>query len=238
MTDDLKEPAHSELPPSSSDKWMHCDAWRRLNHGLPDESSEAAEEGTRAHEWLADHLEGKRDLADCDEDEMADLLMSCVEWVENQEGERHVEIKVDFGAPFGFENLTGTSDLVFVTDDMLTVADLKYGKGLVEVTDNTQLLIYLVGAVHKYGRRKRYRLAILQPRAWHERGWIRTWEISDLDLQLFEAQLEASIAAQYDPKSKAKAGNHCFHFCKAFGRCRSAARRSLDLFRAHPIEKD
>lgn len=229
-------PAHSELPPSSSDKWLVCHAWRRLTHGIEDSSSTAAEEGTLAHEWMAEHLLGNRDLADLDNKEMYDYLMSCIQWVEEQAGELHVETRLDYGAHFGYVDLTGTSDLVIVEEDRLTIGDLKYGLGVVEVPDNTQMLTYLVGAVHRFGRRDRYRLVILQPRPWHSLGPIREWELDDEALREFEATLEAAIAGNYNPKSEATPGPHCQHYCKALGRCKTIKRYSLARFREEDDE--
>jgi hypothetical protein len=228
------EPAHSELPPSSSDKWFNCHAWRRLNAGIADTTSAAAEEGTLAHEWFAEHLLGNKDLVDCPDPEMSDHLMMCVDWVEQQEGERFVETRVNFGDPFGYVGLTGTADLIFVDAEDITVADLKYGRGVVEAVDNTQMICYLIGAVYKYGRRKSYRLAILQPRAWHKDGVIRTWSLSDKTLREWEDKVKVAIAGSYDSKSLAIAGDWCQHYCKALGRCKAAARKSLDLFRSEP----
>lgn len=234
LTDDQ---AHSELPPSSADKWFHCPAWRRLNVNLEDTTSEAAEEGTLAHDWFAQHLQGTKDLVDCDVESMYDHLMPCVEWVLAQpHDEVLVETKVDFGDPFGYVDLTGTSDVILVHPKHLTVADLKYGRGLVEVEDNPQLMTYLVGAVHKHGRRPRYRLVILQPRAWHQAGGIREHWLDDIELQVFERELHRAIEANYNPRSKPKAGDYCRHFCKALGRCTAAAERSLLLFRETPVE--
>lgn len=226
--------SHSELPPSSADKWFNCHAWRRLTHDIEDTSSAAAEEGTRAHEWLADHLLKTRDLVNCDDPEMSDHLFMCVEWVQSQEGTPQIEIKVDFGAAFGFADLTGTADLIFDHKDYLTVADLKYGRQVVEVHDNKQLMCYLVGAVHKFGRRDKYQLAILQPRAWHKDGLLRTTWVSDQELRQFETALGEAIKASYNPKTKATAGPWCQHYCKALGRCKTAAAKSLDLFRSTP----
>jgi hypothetical protein len=166
---------------------------------------------------------------------MFDALMPCVEWTKEQAGDLHVEQKVDFGDPFDFVGLTGTSDLIIVARDSITIADLKYGRGVVEVRDNTQLLIYLVGAVHKFGRRPSYTMAILQPRAWHCDGPIRTWTITDDELKAFEARLQTAIEGSYNPKSPLVPGDHCQHYCKALGRCKAAKKYSLDLFRRTPV---
>jgi hypothetical protein len=210
---------------------MICHGWRRANAGLPDETSAAAEEGTFAHERFANHLLGAEDIAQTCTQEMYEALMPCVEWAGQQAGLSYVEHKVDFGDRFGYADLTGTSDLVFVSDEQIHIADLKYGRGVVEVRENTQLLIYLVGAVHMFGRRPHYSMSILQPRAWHCDGPIRTWTIDDATLAAFEERLEAAIAGSYDLKSPLVPGDHCQHYCKALGRCKAAKNYSLDLFR-------
>ncbi len=234
MTD---QPAHSELPPSSADKWFHCHAWRRFTHGIEDTSSSAAIEGTKAHEWLADHLLGNRDLVDCDDPEMADLLFMCVDWIEAQEGKRYVETRVDFGGAFGFIDLTGTADLIFVGPDEIHVADLKYGRQVVEVENNLQLMTYLVGAVHEFGSRPSYRISILQPRAWHANGSTRSWQISHKDFLEFSRALQEAIQGSYGFKAEPTAGPWCQHYCKALARCPAAAKMSLDAFRNHPLEE-
>jgi hypothetical protein len=226
-----EEKSHSELPPSSADKWFHCHAWRRLVWGLPDQSSEAAEEGTFAHEWYAAHLLGERDLKDLDNAEMSDYLFMCSEWIGEQEGQLHVEQTVDFGSAFGFVGLTGTADNILVHPKHLTIGDLKYGRHVVEVEQNLQLLIYLVGAVEKFGPRDRYRLVILQPRAKHDKGPIREWMLSHAELEAFKADLHLAIKNNYDPRSKPTVGEYCRKWCKALGRCPAAADLSLQLFR-------
>jgi hypothetical protein len=231
--------AHSELPPSSADKWFHCHAWRRLASHLPDTSSEAAEEGTFAHSCMERHLRGEEDLeSSCETEEMFKHLTECVDWVKRQPGELFVESRVDFGGVFDYVDLGGTADVILVADDHLTIGDLKYGRNVVEVPGNLQLLCYLVGAVALHGPRPKYRLAILQPRARHPDGPIREWWIADEDLQAFQVKLEKAIDANYNPKSQPTVGEYCRKFCKALGTCPAAARHSLDLFRQYTEDDD
>lgn len=230
---------HSELPPSSSDKWLTCHAWFRLTRGLESKSSAAAEEGTLAHHHFEEHLSGIQDISGVDNEEMQDHLTACTEWVEDQVeetgGELYTEIQVDYGAKFGYVNLTGTADAVLVSEEELLVADLKYGRMPVEVEENTQLLIYLVGAIHRFGPRRTYRLAILQPRGRHAKGPIRTWRVSKKRVAEFEKQLEDAIRGNYNDGS-AVVGSHCRNFCLAASVCPALAEHSLRLFRETPIE--
>jgi hypothetical protein len=226
--------AHSELPPSSADKWFHCHAWRRLASHLPDTSSEAAEEGTFAHTCLEKELRGEEELeSSCETEEMFKHLTEMAKWVRDQDGTLLVENRVDFGDGFGYVDLQGTADIILVHPDHLTIGDLKYGRYAVEVDENLQLLCYLVGAVAEHGARPNYRLVILQPRARHDDGPIREWWISHEDLVAFSNKLEAAIDANYNPKSPATVGEYCRKFCKALATCPAAASHSLELFRQY-----
>lgn len=232
-------PAHSDLPPSSSDKWLNCHAWFRLTRGLKSKSSPAAEEGTLAHHHFEEHLNGIQGLDSLDNEVMRDALLSCAEWVEDQVeetgGELHTELRVDFGEQFGYVGLTGTADVIVVSEEEILVADLKYGTMPVEAEENTQLLSYLVGAIRRFGPRKAYRVAILQPRARHAKGPIRTWHVSKDRVAEFEKQLEEAIHNNYNGGS-AVVGSHCRNFCLAASVCPALADHSLRLFRETPIE--
>lgn len=228
---------HSELPPSSSDKWMKCHAWLSTIRQLPDrdDSSEAAEEGTLAHHYLEQGLLGNlQELAKAPED-MFDHLMPLIEWVESQAGFLYPEMELDYGDYFGFVGLTGTSDVILDHAEHLTVADLKYGRQMVEVTDNTQLMIYLVGAVHKFGVRERYRLVILQPRAKHADGPIREVWVTHAEFLDFAYELNEAIMGNYRG-GPATVGHHCRKYCKALGSCKAVRDYSLNLLRSTPLD--
>lgn len=231
--------AHSDLPPSSSDKWLNCQAWFRLTRGLENKSSRAAEEGTLAHSHFEAHLSGIQGLDSLDNDEMQDALLSCTEWVEDQVeevgGELHTELRVDFGEKFGYVGLSGTADVIVVSEGELLIADLKYGVTPVEVEENTQLLIYLVGAIHRFGPRESYRVAILQPRGYHAKGPIRVWQVSKKRVAEFEEHLKAAIHGNYNG-GQAVVGPHCRNYCLAAAVCPALAAHSLRLFRETPIE--
>lgn len=247
---DHAQRAHSELPPSSADKWIECHGWRKTVrqhiqlYGVP-EAGYAAEEGTRAHEKLERHLltlpalkappgkpakewaaylgASRREL-DPDDSEY-DHLVECVEWIERQPGHLYSEARLDFGEGFGYVGLTGTVDVALVEPDRLTIADLKYGRMLVEVRDsngrlNPQLMTYLVAAINRFGKRDRYRLAILQPRAYHEDGPIRVVEVSPAELEVFLFDLERAIDANYNDGAH-EPGDHCRKFCTAMPTCRA-----------------
>jgi hypothetical protein len=238
---------HSDLPPSSADKWMMCFGWlatvrqHRARFGRAP-SSAAADEGTRAHEKMELHLQprsvlGTEGVPLTDADDEYDDLLPCLEWVEQQPGELHLETRVDVGAQFGYVGLTGTMDIVLVEPDRITVADLKYGRGLVEVKGNHQLMNYLVGVVDRFGSRQEYRLVILQPRAWHPDGSIREHTVSHAELEVYKFDLENAIEANYRG-GQCNPGDHCRKYCEALSSCKAVAQVGRRRLAETPIEED
>lgn len=232
--------SHSDLPPSSADKWLNCHAWRRLRaefvtkYGEPP-SSPAAQEGTEAHERMEKHLRGHEHL-DVNYDHF-DELMEAIEWVEeNIRGKMFLETRIDFGSQFDYHNLTGTLDIVGVEPDLLHIADLKFGRGVVEHNRNSQGRTYLAGAVDKFGKRDAYRITILQPRAYHPEGSFRTYELTHEEFEEFlYGELEPAIVGSYSKNPKATPGPWCQNFCPMMATCRAVKDQALERFRATPI---
>ena len=232
------ESEHSELSPSSSDKWMVCHAWRRLNVGIVEPpSSAAAEEGTQAHALLENILNyHHRDWVYSPKDPiMGGHIEGVMRWVRRQKGTIVSEGQIDFGSEFGYVGLFGTADVVIVSPNQLTVCDLKYGRGLVEVEDNSQLMIYLLGAIAKYGKRKKYRIVIMQPRADHFKGPIRQVVVPATKLNKFKVELQKAIAGNY-ANSPPTIGPHCRKFCKALAVCPGVRNHAMKLFKETAYE--
>lgn len=231
MDSTVSKPDHSELSPSASDKWMVCPAWRRLTAPLPKTSSAAADEGTEAHALFEAMILNQR--WESKNTEMLDYIGSCIDWVAEQEGTVHSEMELDYGEEFGYVNLFGTADLIIDHPNQLTVGDLKYGFGIVEAEANSQMMIYLVGAVAKFGPRQSYRLVILQPRANHFKGPIREVTVTPEELEAFKAKLQAAIADSYTNKPPV-VGAHCRKYCAALAICPGVKAHAIKLFKGDP----
>lgn len=230
-TSTTSKPAHSELGPSASDKWMSCPAWRRFTVALPKQaSSAAADEGTMAHAVLESVLSEKIKVVEHPDLDVTRHIQSVADWVYRQKGVVHPEVEVDYGEEFGYVGLFGTSDIVIVHRSHLTVGDLKYGFGLVEVENNTQLMIYLVGSVAKFGKRKKYRLVILQPRGDHFKGPIREVWVTHAELEEFKLRLSQAIADSYSNKPPV-VGPHCRKYCAALAVCPGVKEQSIRMFK-------
>lgn len=237
---------HAVLSASSSGKWLVCTPSAQLEEQFPDEDSVFAAEGTRAHElfekavnaYLSGSTGEYEDMAMLCEQDMIDHVgeatTRAIELIE-QARERCkdpvilVERRLDFSVwvPHGF----GTGDLVIITDDLVEVADLKYGKGtFVRAQENSQMRLYGLGAyneLHMLYDIKRIRTHVLQPR-------MGNWGHEELAvgelLQWADEVVVPKARMAWDGEGAMVAGGHCTnYFCRARFTCpaRDAAARQL-----------
>jgi hypothetical protein len=134
--------------------------------------------------------------------------------------------------------LFGTADAIFYKEEVephprkgerksltIEIVDFKYGKGVpVEIKGNLQLRYYALGFLHKLmGRKKILQnfledkclqicLTIVQPRAKHEDGPIRSEYLFQQDILDFESQLRSAIQHTLDHPDDFVVGSHC-RFC-------------------------
>lgn len=127
----------------------------------------------------------------------------------------------------------GTVDYGLVLPDGIAIIDFKYGRGVpVEAQDNPQLLYYALGLLldtdlpMSVDFSTKVKLVIVQPRAPHPLGPVRTAEYLVLDiLEWGEQVLRPAVRAALAPNAKFHAGAHC-RWCPVKTACpvlRSAA---------------
>lgn len=230
--------AHSRFSPSASDRWLECPGSIAASDGLPNVTSVYAEEGTRAHELLEMALRIEVDPMELVNPEnegakaMAEAVGHVVDYVNawlavTPGGEYHTELTLVWGAMWGRKDLFGTTDVVLTSPSEHAVVDLKYGQGvLVEADDNTQLQTYLVGVRAMFGARPKYKVVIIQPRAYHDVGPVRVFELTDEELLAYADRLIKGVRAAEAPNAPRVAGNHC-RWCLAAPVCRTLADHSL-----------
>lgn len=230
------ERAHALLSASSAHRWINCTPAPYLEAQHPDSHSDAAAEGTAAHE-LAEHklrqhldLPTTRPVSEWDSEEMddytdqyADHVMAELERARNVDPAAFlaIEERLDFShiVPDGF----GTGDALIVSDDTLTVIDLKYGKG-VEVTavENPQMRLYALGALATYGAIydvQTIRTVIFQPRL----GNISTEEITVDELVTWAENVVRPAAEKAAAgEGELQAGQWC-RFCRHAAQCPALA---------------
>jgi len=181
---------HSELGPSSSERWLKCTPSAVLSAQFQDKPSVYAEEGTFLHElcelklhrYLGDmtkdvierqYTEHKdNDFYSDEAEEVTDVYVNhCIEVIEAirlscADPYIAVEHRLDFSeyVPGGF----GTGDFLAIGDGVIEVIDFKGGRGVrVNADHNSQLMLYGLGALLEFDPLydiKTVRMTIVQPR--------------------------------------------------------------------------
>jgi hypothetical protein len=109
----------------------------------------------------------------------------------------------------------GTTDVCLVTDTLIHIIDHKNGYVPVDIYLNPQLLLYLCGAIAKYGERKHYRISISQPNYVHADGMFRSMDISQEQLDWFRNEVAVAMS-----RDDIIAGKHCkTTYCPHRGSC-------------------
>jgi len=180
----------------------------------------------------------------------------------NDVGDSNVQLLIErrFDLDELHEGLGGTADAVIVSEcDTLHVIDLKFGRGhLVEVEDNEQLMTYGLGALLEHPLAESITVTIVQPRAKHSDGPIRSQVFDARELESFgnDTLVPAARACfeaihqvyeeELDPASiPREAGSHCT-FCPQLPFCPEAkghaVTEALDDFGGEapelPLSKD
>ena len=235
--------SHAVLSASSAHRWLRCPPSALACAGKPDTASDAALQGTAAHELAEWKLRralhqgpSVRPVSDWQDPEMEEATDDYVSFIQELVAKVRtsgveplvlVEQRVDFShlVPEGF----GTADAIIVADHLLHVVDLKYGVGiLVEAQNNPQLMLYGLGALRLFDSLydiEQVAVTIFQPR----RESVSTWQLSVAELNEWasgtlrpQAVLAAEGAGQY------RAGPWC-QFCKIAPTCRARAETNLAL---------
>ncbi|MGM1047629.1 MAG: DUF2800 domain-containing protein [Bacillota bacterium] len=247
------ERAHALLGASKADQWINCPPSARLQENIPDKRSEYADEGTAAHELS--ELILRRRLTPCKAaerkrldkaitdfkksnsyygPEMEDAVTAYVEVVEEHfmaakarsaDAVLLLEERLDFTewVPDGF----GTGDVVLISDGMLEVIDLKYGKGVpVSAIGNPQLRLYGLGAWSNWNYLysiNEVSMTIVQPRL--DSVSTDTLPLGEL-IEWAETVVTPAAALADAGEGEYKSGSHC-RWCKVKGNCRARADENM-----------
>ena len=223
--------AHAKLSASGSAKWSLCPGSVFAEKDYPETTSVFAEEGTAAHELAELLLRSDDELTLVGDvigltlpesgvvvtQDMLDYVQTYVDYVNAISGELFVEQRVDFShiAPDGF----GTSDAIVINGDTITIVDLKYGKGVrVDADNNTQGILYALGAVNDYGMLfniKTINIVIVQPRLDH----ISEWSIGIDELNRWGERLKQAAELTATENAPRVPGEKQCQWCKAKATC-------------------
>ncbi len=212
--------------------------------GLPESSSEYAEEGTAMHEVGAECLETGVDASTLvgqvfngrfalTTEDAETLQTGYINPVRSLGGQLMVEQRLSISHITGEEDAYGTSDTVILLGDEIIIADLKFGMGVkVDAQDNKQLAMYALAALEEFsilGDFKTVRMMIFQPRLYHTSEWVIT--VEELLAIGEQLKLDAAKATRLINFARAGVGLQATHsgaftpsedncrWCKVSGNC-------------------
>lgn len=234
---------HALLSASSASRWLNCTAAPRFEEGLPERTSEYAEEGrlahaicelkvlkkcttmsTRTYNTRLNKLK-KDPLYTPEMDKTTDLYLEHITeqvMAYDTAPTVAVEVQVDFSdyVPEGF----GTCDCCIIGGDLLSIVDYKHGKGVpVSAVGNPQMRLYALGALHRYApvfgdTIKRVRMTIDQPRL----DSYTSDEITVDELRAWGDSIKPIAQKAYSGLGEFVPGDHC-RFCRGKAQCRARA---------------
>ena len=241
---------HALLSASSASRWLKCTAAPRFEEGLPENTSEYAEEGRLAHaiaelkvlkkftvmtsrtyNTRLNKLK-KEPLYNQEMDKTTDLYVEHLTeqaMLYDSAPTVAAEVKVDFGeyVPEGF----GTCDCVMIGGDTLSITDYKHGKGVpVSAIGNPQMKLYALGALKRYApifgdTIKKVRMTIDQPR-------LETTPTTDTltveELRAWGESIKPIAQKAFSGLGEFVPGEHC-RFCRGKAQCRARANTNTAL---------
>ena len=243
--------AHALLSASGAYRWLKCTKSARLEEQFPDTTSEAAKEGTLAHELAELKVRNYFDPGDVSkrkltfaikklkenplwDDEMLVHTDTYLDYIRDVSIKlpstpyTEVEKQVNFSeyVPEGF----GTADLIMIQGNTLHVIDFKYGKGVpVSAEENPQMMLYALGA-YETGRLfypiEKIHLAIVQPRI---PDGISEWECPMGELLEFGEYTKERATLAFAGEGEFAPDEKTCRFCRAKKQCRARSDHNVKM---------
>ena len=253
------ERKHSLLSPSGAHRWMACTPSAMLERRFPDTGSQAAAEGTLAHELAELKVRnyfytvefGKRKLTSAIKklrenelwnEEMMGYTDDYLDYVKSAAMKFPSEPRVDIERRVSLDRYiphlpdedgaSGSADCILVGNGVIHVIDFKYGKspdGRVNAQWNPQMLLYALGAYEAY--RILYRIDTVRMSIVQPRlsDGISEWECSLDKLLQFGEFVKERAALAIKGEGEFQPAIETCRYCRARGECRARAEKNVEL---------
>ena len=211
------QPKHAKLyPPSAGARWLSCSASVHVMPLYNRDETDASMKGDMAHYALENGVffGTTPNTGDIDVDMNVEAVLAHIKKTREAYGDNcQVYAEQSYDIPETGE--FGTCDVTYVTPRVLHIADYKNGFVEVEVTLNAQLMLYLLGAIAKFGTRPKYIIEVLQPNYDHKDGPYRSYEVTAKHIEWFREQVAYAVNS-----NEFVAGKHCKKtYCDHRGAC-------------------
>jgi hypothetical protein len=232
------EKAHASLGASGADRWMNCTGSVRMTEGLPNVDTVYTKEGTAAHTLLEKCLQLNVEpvvFLDTElhgvavTEDMCEAVQVAVDYVRGLAASKGAELTLEKRFSLATLNppapMFGTSDcqVYLPSERHLYVIDYKHGVGYaVDARGNPQLRYYGLGAILDGAwspqQVEHVTLVIIQPRAVHPDGIIRSETITFEELYEWSGELMAKADETLHANAPLTTGPWC-RFCRASAQC-------------------
>ena len=229
---------HALLSPSGASRWARCPGSVEMEKDIPNTTSTHAEYGTGAHEIAemsfksgspAENYLWKKTTNGIEVDEeMVEGVQIYLDYLNNLNHLNYfIEQRVNYSSwvPNGY----GTADYIGMSDDGITVVDLKFGKGVrVDAQNNYQGLLYALGAYaefHNLFDFTKVNIVIVQPRLDH----ISEWSITTKELLKWGDFFKKQAALALSDNPPIVPGESQCQWCRAKAVCKPLAEHNLDI---------
>lgn len=241
---------HAILAPSSAGVWVHCPGSVTMQQKHPEQGDKAsAADGTAAHFAMMELVNNRMVVEGQIAPNGVILTQAMIEGAEMVQREvlrvmairpkAYVFCEQRVAIPRVHPQNWGTPDVVIWDEESkhLSIIDFKFGFGIVEVFENWQLIDYAAGWLTQINAMQSAAslpaiseteltvgFTIVQPRAYHMEGPVRSWVTTGAKLRdkVFALNMAADEAMGADPQCKPKpeACEHCSarHACVALQR--------------------
>lgn len=234
----MSENKRSPLPrPSSAERWIAggCRRSPRLEARYPENTSFAAEDGTRLHDLAAGVLRGGPRAYNEDDASVVDPYVDDVLSERDKRPNAKLFVEIETWWKW-LADLRGTPDAVLVdwTNKHVIIWDLKTGWRIVEAIGNWQLTCY---AIFHAREGWTHELRIVQPKPWHRDGPIRSWTMSYEQIVERSKKVKEAFEEALRPDAPLRPGAHCL-YCDAMAGCPAARQVSLSAIEMVAAEPD
>lgn len=236
--------------PARAFRWVPCPGSIPAEAAYPDEPSETADEGKIAHKlaepWITD-LAHNRSLVIPDDPqytpeiiEGAILYVNAVQAAMRELGCFVPEVEKPVAIPNIHPKNGGRPDCKLWSPGRMTLwlFDFKFGHRVVEHVDNWQNANCAIGALDEILADSKapgladqmitVKMTIVQPRAFHPEGNVRTWTVKGSDLRAHRNILHGAAVQSQKENPPTKAGPHCYK-CKAAKDCLTLQQAAADI---------
>lgn len=229
---------HSKFSPSSAYRWLHCTgSIEYQDHNA--EPSEAAIEGTKAHEIVEHLVNGGKPFKVGDtirvtsgkilyDETLHDAATMYCDFVRSKENEMGAKAVIEKQVHLAGLPVYGTPDaVIFDPFFKLVVIDFKYGVGeIVSPFKNKQLIIYALSYLGTVADPTEIELCIVQPRSYEDTK-IKIWNTTPSELYEWVPKINDAVRQHEAGEHQYVAGSWC-QWCPGTGQC-PEVKKSIDL---------